>query len=136
MTNHGKAFTLLEVLLVMVVVAALITLFLPHYTQLKEKAIDAEAYHMLGIIARAEDAYYAQNQTYPGLSQSSDWEKVLLINNPNNNPRSYFEYYVLGGSTMFKAYARRIGTPGNIYAPSPYEIEFISKTRLFTKIRR
>jgi len=59
-----QSFTLIELLIVLVIIAILSSLALPVLNNMHEKAIDAEAYNFMGIIARAEKLYYIETNTY------------------------------------------------------------------------
>ena len=53
--KNKKAFTLLELLMVVIIIGILATLAVPQYEKFKEKAIAAEAVNMLGVIRREVD---------------------------------------------------------------------------------
>lgn len=122
MRYHNKAFTLLELLLVIIVLAALMALFIPQLNKFKEKFIDAEAYNMIGTIARAEDAYYGQYGSYITCSTSpidASW-KQLSLENPNtptpvdelpSMTGRYFDYRVetTGNGSHYVVLATRRG---------------------------
>ena len=68
-----RAFTLIELLIVVIIVGILATVALPQYTKVVEKARWTEAASMLGSIRKAALIYYAEHGDYfsdrPGTSE-------------------------------------------------------------------
>ena len=63
-----RAFTLIELLIVVLIVGILATVALPQYTKVVEKARWTEAVSMLGSIRKACLVYYAEKGIYPNVS--------------------------------------------------------------------
>ncbi|MDD5070162.1 MAG: prepilin-type N-terminal cleavage/methylation domain-containing protein [Candidatus Omnitrophica bacterium] len=59
-----KGFTLLELLIVVIVIGVLATLAVPQFLSAVEKGRIAKAKNALGIIAKAEKMYRAENDVY------------------------------------------------------------------------
>jgi len=59
-----RAFTLLEILMVVMIVTILAGIGIPQYLKAVEKGRSVEAKAVLGQIRNAEEAYYAKNGTY------------------------------------------------------------------------
>ena len=75
-----RAFTLLEMLIVVVILGFLASIALPRYIKSIEKSRDSEAYVHLGLIRTAELDYYAEFNTY---TNNLD---AMSIDNPNLLP--------------------------------------------------
>ena len=75
-----NAFTLLELLIVIIILGILATIALPRYLKSVEKSKDAEAYLHLGLIRTAEVDYYAEFNSF-----TNDID-LLSIDNPNLLP--------------------------------------------------
>ncbi len=63
-TSLKKAFTLLELLIVVIVISVLATFAMPAYLRSVERAKEAKARHNMALIASAENLYRAENDTY------------------------------------------------------------------------
>jgi type IV pilus assembly protein PilA len=85
------AFTLIELLIVLIIIGIIAVLAVPQYEKFKEKAIDAEAYNSIGIIARAQEMYFAEHGEYVYISAAQqDWNLLGL-----EEPRTrYFAYSI------------------------------------------
>jgi len=59
-----KAFTLVELLIVVIIIGILATIAVPQYHKMIEKARSAEACNMLGAIWRAEQLHYLEAEDY------------------------------------------------------------------------
>jgi prepilin-type N-terminal cleavage/methylation domain-containing protein len=98
---HRKAFTLLELLIVIIIVGVLASLALPRFSKMVELARTAEAKLQMRAIRDALERYYLMKGSYgraTGWGQETcggggqcDWE-VLGIENPTENPGSHFDY--------------------------------------------
>ena len=75
-----KAFTLLELLIVIIILGILASIALPRYMRTAERGKDSEAYVHLSLIRIAELDYYADFNTY-----TNDLDN-LNIDNPNLLP--------------------------------------------------
>ena len=59
---NRKAFTLLELLMVVIIIGILATIAVPQYQNFREKAIAAEAIQLLGSYMRQLQTLYIENQ--------------------------------------------------------------------------
>jgi prepilin-type N-terminal cleavage/methylation domain-containing protein len=59
-----KAFTLLELIIVLVIISILVSLAIPRYQRAVEKARASEGVRILGALREAQIRYYEQNDTF------------------------------------------------------------------------
>ena len=78
--RRQEAFTLLELLIVIIILGFLASMALPRYLRTAERSKDSEAYIHLSLIRTAELDYYAEFNTF---SNNLD---LLNIDNPNLLP--------------------------------------------------
>ncbi len=87
---NRKGFTLLELIVVLIVLAALVAIALPQYTGFVERARAAEAIAVLGSIKTAEEASWLASQNYSnditnlGVNYSNRRWTYALIGNGND----------------------------------------------------
>lgn len=81
-TRVGRAFTLIEILVVIVVIAILATLVAPSVFQHVGAAKDATAKSQIEMIGAALDSYRLHNGTYPTTAQGM----AALWTRPTNDP--------------------------------------------------
>lgn len=143
---NRKGFTLLELLMVVIIIGILATVAMPQYQKFRDKAIDAEAFQMLGAIARAEELYYMLHGVYltVGLNDTEAWNK-LGMENPNTNDNHKFLYLTLTFTSFMvpyfsaDAYRKDPENPSKLPA-SPYFYNYnnmqkdIEKNRSFLTI--
>lgn len=87
-----KAFTLLEVLIVIIIIAILATFAIPRYLKAARRAIASEAVTTIGAIRGALARYYQEWNTLPSSLDELD------IDNPNLVPNAKFTYSFSGAS--------------------------------------
>lgn len=75
-----KAFTLIELLIVIVIIGVLATIAIPAYQSYVDKAKWSEAINVLGALRQACEEYRVETGEYPGISG----EHIYL-----NGPRAY-----------------------------------------------
>jgi type IV pilus assembly protein PilA len=63
-TNNRKGFTLIELLIVVVIIGILAAIAIPKFANTKEKAFVASMKADLKNLVNAQEAYFADNQTY------------------------------------------------------------------------
>jgi len=81
MKQGKKGFTLVEVLIVVVIIAALAAMIMPRVSSQADYAQSAEAINMLGALRRAVLSYYDEYQAWPyaGTPTSPSIQEVLGI---------------------------------------------------------
>ena len=106
------AFTLIELIIVVIVIGILATLAVPQFLKATERAKIAKAKNALGLLAKAEKLYRAEKDTYV----------VTAVNGANTVLGSYMELqdvdadqdwsYAVGGvsASGFTATATRLGS--------------------------
>lgn len=102
-----KAFTLLELLIVIIILGILAALALPQYLRTVERGRSSEAIIHLGSIRISEINYYAEHRIY------SDSFDELDLDDPNDLPTPpvgtrLFDYSITSGGNTFTASAVRI----------------------------
>ena len=78
---HRKAFTLIELMIVMIIVAILAAAAVPIYSSLVSRAYEAEVLSALATVRTAQRAYYAENGAYPAAADPITGS-VLMSNDP------------------------------------------------------
>jgi len=73
----GKGFTLIEVLVVMVIIATLLSLVAPRYFETVERSKESTLKHDLIIMRDAIDKYYSDTGTYPDSMEDMVQRKYL-----------------------------------------------------------
>ena len=66
--RNAKGFTLIELLIVVVIIGILAAIAIPRFANTKEKAFDSAAKSDLRNAMSAQEAYFADNQTYGAVS--------------------------------------------------------------------
>ena len=85
-TMRKRSFTLIELLIVLVIVGVLVTVAIPQYEKMRERSIISQAYKMIGVVKRAEDAYYMETGKYThswgdlGIKWPEPSDKNLIYN--------------------------------------------------------
>jgi len=106
-----KAFTLTELLIVVIIIAILATLALPMLVKTLEKAKIGEAISNLNLIRTGQKIYFLE---YSSFVDDIDY---LNIEDPNDSTARYFDYTVPSAdSSDFTARAQRRDS-----APNPYD---------------
>ena len=102
--KKARAFTLTEMVIVVVLVGILASMALPRYIRVVEKGRTAEARHVLGLIRDAEIAYYLEFDAYVN---SLGPLGMLLPNTSACNANYYFYYTIAGAPGTFRVTATR-----------------------------
>jgi Tfp pilus assembly protein PilE len=79
------AFTLMEVLTVVIIVAILVAIALPSYVGMKEQEHDKEAGANMRLIMAAEKIYRMEMATYCEAATESDLNNILKLSLSTNN---------------------------------------------------
>lgn len=89
-----NAFTLLELLIVIIIIGILAAFAIPRYIRAARKAVASEAVTNIGSLRGALARYY---QEWGVILDEADWDN-LDIENPNNIQGRKFNYYLDSGS--------------------------------------
>jgi prepilin-type N-terminal cleavage/methylation domain-containing protein len=87
-----KAFTLLEILIVIIIIGILAAFAIPKYIKAARKAVASEAVTNIGALRGAEIRYY---QEYGVLTTNFD---ALDVENPDTVTGSKFDYSISGNT--------------------------------------
>jgi prepilin-type N-terminal cleavage/methylation domain-containing protein len=75
--SSGKGFTLIEIAIVVAIIGILAVIAIPRFTANRRQAQDTASKQALQQLAKAQEDYYLQNQTYTmdrnALQASSGW---------------------------------------------------------------
>ena len=81
-----RAFTLVELIVVIVIIGILGSIAIPAYLKIKERSYSAEAWVNVGALFKGEKAYYLDHESWQfDISQ-------LPVDNPNDNASRRFNY--------------------------------------------
>ncbi|MGH7557946.1 MAG: type IV pilin protein [Gemmatimonadota bacterium] len=72
--RRNQGFTLIELLIVVVIIGILAAIAIPRFAGTKEKAFDAAAKSDLRNAMTAQEAYFADNQTYSSDETLLEWQ--------------------------------------------------------------
>jgi prepilin-type N-terminal cleavage/methylation domain-containing protein len=72
--RRNEGFTLIELLIVVVIIGILAAIAIPRFAGTKEKAFDAAAKSDLRNAMTAQEAFFADNQTYTSDETELEWE--------------------------------------------------------------
>ncbi len=112
MKRYG--FTLMELMLVVMVIAILVSISIPSYINTTERARAREAISTLESMRAAELAYASERRQYSALTigNAASWQAVGL-EDPNANTRGSWDYWLTpnGTGSTFTATARRRAGP-------------------------
>ena len=105
--KKDKGVTLTEILVVVIIIAILIILSMPRYTETRERGLAREAVATLKLISVAEKIYHMKLNTYwPASGSYTDSGTIggaLKLNLTEMN----WDYAIVGGVNTFNATANR-----------------------------
>jgi len=108
MSRHNKkAFTLLELIIVIIIVGILATLGLSQYNRVVERGRTPEAKGILGALRKAELSYYLEKGAY-----TTSFTDLGITAPTSCTSTHYFYYYAILGSGDDRAGACRCTTGG------------------------
>jgi prepilin-type N-terminal cleavage/methylation domain-containing protein len=84
-----KAFTLIELLIVIIVIGILAGLGLPQYLKAKERALDDEAIANLKLIQAAEKIYHMEANVYQACADEACLNTNLKLSLPGGAARNW-----------------------------------------------
>ena len=129
-----KAFTLLELLIVVMIVGILGAVAIPSFSRSRMRVVDQEAQSTIDLIAVAEQIYYNENHVYLGNLNTNDdirddlsidfnsahWD--YFINAPSGNGANYQVTITAAGTEGSEIFWRRTLILGNpdFYIPSAW----------------
>ena len=119
-----KAFSLLELIIVIIIVGVLATLGFVNYGSVKERTLDKEAQANLKLIRAAERIYRMEYGFYANAGNAATVNSILKLAIPTGTPN--WNYAVTGASTnAFSSRAQRNVTTGT---PRAWCIDQASET--------
>jgi len=71
MKNSQKGFTLIELLVVVAIIGILAAIAIPQFSEYRARGYDARAKTDLRNVATAEEAYFADNESYKACTQAN-----------------------------------------------------------------
>lgn len=118
-----RAFTLVELLVVMAIIGTLLTLAVPRYTQSVDRARDAALRQTLAATRDALDKYHGDTGRYPdSLQQLVDrrYLRRLPYDPVTGSETTWVIVPPEGGRGLTGVYDLRSGAPGNGNDGTPY----------------
>ena len=89
MSRHG--FTLIELIVVVMIVAVLVSVAVPTYFNTIERARGREARTTIQTVIGAQRSYSSERRSFIALTNNGEWLAIGL-ENPNNNANRSFDY--------------------------------------------
>ncbi|MFQ5680599.1 MAG: type IV pilin protein [Candidatus Omnitrophota bacterium] len=105
-----KAFTLVEITIVLVILGILAGIAWPNFMRSKERALAKEAIVGLKLIRAAEMVYQSENGTYYPSSGSQGNIATINTNLRLTLSETNWDYTITGGASAFTATANRQGS--------------------------
>lgn len=104
------AFTLMELITVLVIIAVLATLGITQYMPVRERAFDREVEANLRLIAAGERIWRMEdaNTQYRACANTVAVNTDLRLSLPTNNPNWNYQVFTYAGNTDFCAQATRL----------------------------
>ncbi|MDD5774781.1 MAG: prepilin-type N-terminal cleavage/methylation domain-containing protein [Candidatus Omnitrophica bacterium] len=110
-----NAFTLTELMIVIVIIGILATLSIVQFAGPKEQSLEKEARANLKLIAAAQKIYRMETGFYANASNEREINSLLRLMLPSNDTTKNWEYKVTSpGPSEFIANATRTKGPGTM----------------------
>lgn len=103
----NRAFTLLELMIVIVILAVLMTISIIQYLAGKENVLLQEAQANLKLIASGEKIYRLETDTYVDIADADEARRVLKLSLPQATTDNW-NYRVVADTNNFTASAERV----------------------------
>ncbi|MBU1043002.1 MAG: prepilin-type N-terminal cleavage/methylation domain-containing protein [Candidatus Omnitrophica bacterium] len=97
-----KAFTLIELMLTVMIIAILVSIAIPNYINTVERARAREARATLESIRAAEQSYAAERRDFIAPTNDAEWNAIGL-ENPNTGTNASWSYTVTTGPLNIQA---------------------------------
>ncbi len=110
--ERRPAFTLLELLIVIIILGVLAALALPQYLRTVEKGRSSEAIIQLGTLRTGEINYYVEHRTYTDQFDLLDVDDPNRLPAPPNGTRLFDYTLTVPAPDTFTASAHRIQADG------------------------
>ena len=113
----NKAFTLIELIVVIIIVGILAAVGMTQYSKMVEKGRGAEARECLGLIRQRGTEYFLQNGTFVGITSAelgigSGADQLPGPTNASCRSTHYFAYHWWQGSGLLEIWASRCTSGG------------------------
>ena len=115
MSKRQRAFTLVELLVVLVIIGILLSIVVPSYNEYMRKAARAQAKGLMLDMAQMEERYFTNNATYlviaaPPAAVPTGWQNY---SGPNSASRKYDVTVAAGGTGSISTSFLITATPAN-----------------------
>jgi prepilin-type N-terminal cleavage/methylation domain-containing protein len=121
-STHQAGFTLVELLVVVAIIGILAAIAMQAMSRYRQQAYDAAAIHDLANAVKAEEAYYATNQTYISFSAAGP----TLVSVPETAVSGTVTVSVVGDNMSFQGTASSSRGSGKVFSYDSITDTFLS----------